>query len=136
MARFPTTYEVRVLQERITLHRACFGADPFSVLGGLRSNYENRRDRPHPADLHATILHMAVSMFEKADTIERLARRHPARIGTHVMSLALQPWVRRLRGGHERSRALVGVGRADSAAGVCDRRQKGALTCDISSRVR
>jgi hypothetical protein len=34
---------------------------------------------------------MAVSMFEKADTIERLARRHPARIGTHVMSLALQP---------------------------------------------
>jgi hypothetical protein len=51
---------------------------------------------------------MAVSMFEKADTIERLARRHPARIGTHVMSLALQ-----LRGGHERSRTLVGVGRAD-----------------------
>ena len=91
MARYPTTYEILVLEENITLHRACFGADPFSVLGGLRSNYENWRDRPHPADLHATILHMAVSMFEKADTIERLARRHPARIGTHVMSLALQP---------------------------------------------
>jgi hypothetical protein len=91
MARYPNTYEVRVLQERITLHRACFGADSLSVLAGLRSNFENRRDPPHPADLHATILHMAVSMFEKADTIERLARRHPARIGTHLMSLTLQP---------------------------------------------
>ena len=37
------------------------------------------------------MLHMAVSMFEKADTVERLARCHPTRIGTHVMSLALQP---------------------------------------------
>jgi len=91
MARYPNTYEVHVLQAGVTLHRGCFGSDETSVLSGLRSNYENRRDRPHPADLHATILQMAVSMFEQAENIERMARRHPARIGTHILSLTLQP---------------------------------------------
>lgn len=42
-------------------------------------------------DLRATALHMATSLFEDRSFVERLARRRPDRIGTHVMQIELQP---------------------------------------------
>ncbi len=91
MAPLPTEILVVVLQEEMTLYRACGGDTPAAVEASLRSNYEIRRSPPHPADLHATVLHMAVSMFARADTISRMARRNPDRIGTHVAQLRLAP---------------------------------------------
>lgn len=91
MADLPTEFVIQVLQEPARLYRACFGEDAAAVETGLRSNYENRRQPPHPADLHATVLHMAVSMFDRSDTVIRMARRRPDRIGTHVITVDLEP---------------------------------------------
>ncbi len=44
----------------------------------------------HPADLRATVLHMAVSMFEDGDLLARLASRRPDRIGTHLARVELE----------------------------------------------
>ena len=56
MAEFESEFHVVVLQEPTRLYRGCFGPD--RVVEALKSNYENGRN-PHPADLRATILHMA-----------------------------------------------------------------------------
>jgi hypothetical protein len=56
----------------------------------MRSNYETGRPT-HPADLRATVLHMAVSMFEDAEGLSPLARRRPDRVGTHVARVLLRP---------------------------------------------
>jgi hypothetical protein len=90
MAHLPVEYLVHVVQEPMVLHRTCFGADARAVEAGLMSNYEARRQPPHPADLHATILHMAVSMFEDWSKLEAMARRRPERLGTHIMTVHLQ----------------------------------------------
>jgi hypothetical protein len=86
---YPTEYTVRLVQEPMTLYRACNGRDEASLLTSLRSNYEVSRHPPHPADLYATVLHMAVSMFDRQGTIASMARRRPDRIGTHVARLDL-----------------------------------------------
>lgn len=85
-----SAFLVVVLQEAKTLYRGCFGDDPRSLVEALSSNYEMRRS-PHPQDLRATALHMAVSGFEDRERIAALARRRPQRIGTHVLKLELQP---------------------------------------------
>ncbi len=76
------------MDEPITLHRGCFGER--HVLEALQSNFQGGRS-PHPEDLRATVLHMAVSMFESFDVVHRLCARRPDRIGTHVLSVELQP---------------------------------------------
>jgi hypothetical protein len=91
MARFDMEFHVVVLGESLTLHRACHGGDRRALERALMSNFQARRDPPHPADLHATVLHMAVSMFETRENIMRMARRRPDRIGTHIATLALEP---------------------------------------------
>ena len=88
---YPSEYLVRVLQEPIRLHRACHGDDQSAMLEALRSNYERDRRPPHPADLHASVLRMAVSLFERPDGLAHLARQRPERIGTHIVTLRLQP---------------------------------------------
>jgi hypothetical protein len=88
MAGFETEFHVVVLQEPRRLYRGCFGSDRIDE--ALKSNYENGRN-PHPADLRATVLHMAVSLFEDKDLVLHLARRRPDRIGDHVATIDLQP---------------------------------------------
>jgi hypothetical protein len=56
---FPITVEL--VEEPRTLFPACHGSTVTEITAALRSNYETGRP-PHPADLKATILHMAVSM--------------------------------------------------------------------------
>ncbi len=85
-------FHVVVLQEPKTLHRGCSGDDPRSLMEALSSNYEMGRS-PHPQDLRATVLHMAVSGFEDRDRLASLARRRPQRIGTHILTVELQPRV-------------------------------------------
>lgn len=82
---FPIT--VALLERPMTVFRGCDGA---AVVDAMRSNYETGRPA-HPADLRATVLHMAVSMFEDAEPLLRLARRRPDRIGTHLARVELQP---------------------------------------------
>lgn len=91
MVRFETEFRVVVLGEPLTLYRACHGLDRRAVERTLMSNFQARREPPHPADLHATVLHMAVSMFQKRENLERMARRRPDRIGTHIATVALEP---------------------------------------------
>lgn len=90
MARLDSSIRVDVLQRPLVVYRGCHGSDAGAVRDAMRSNYETGRS-PHPADLRATVLHMAVSMFEADDVLLRLARRRPDRVGTHVARLELQP---------------------------------------------
>lgn len=54
------------------------------------SNFQACRS-PHPADRHATLLYMGVSMFDRPEPITRLARVFPERIGTHLVRVDLAP---------------------------------------------
>jgi len=85
---FPIT--VALLERPMTVFRGCHGAENAAVVDAMRSNYETGRPA-HPADLRDTVLHMAVSMFEDAEVLLRLARRRPNRIGTHLVRVELQP---------------------------------------------
>jgi hypothetical protein len=90
MAGFDFPITVALLTRTMTLYGACHGADTTAVRNTMRSNYESGRS-PHPADLRATVLHMAVSMFEDPDGLSRLAARRPDRVGTHLARVELQP---------------------------------------------
>lgn len=89
MARLDSSIRVDVLERRLIVFRGCQGSDADAVRDAMRSNYEARRS-PHPADLRATVLHMAVSMFEASGPLVRMARRRPDRVGTHVARLELR----------------------------------------------
>lgn len=91
MARFEMEFRVVVLGDSHTLYRACHGRDRRALERAFTSNFQAGREPPHPADLHATVLHMAVSMFEKRENLGRMARRRPDRIGTHIATLGLEP---------------------------------------------
>lgn len=90
MPRFPTQFRVLVLREPLTLYRGSHGADDLSVEAALTSNFQARRT-PHPADRHATVVHMAVSMFDRPEPVTRLAHLFPGRIGTHLIRVDLAP---------------------------------------------
>jgi hypothetical protein len=74
----------------VTLYRGCHGGEPEDLLAAMRSNYASGR-RPHPADLRAAVLVMAVSMFEDAAFVRRVARARPESVGTHVAEVELRP---------------------------------------------
>jgi hypothetical protein len=61
------------------LYRACSVGWPGDV-DDMRSNYERNRST-HPEDRRATVLHMAVSMFENRDVVATLCLRNPQRLG-------------------------------------------------------
>jgi hypothetical protein len=83
----PSPYAVHVVDDEITLHRPCFGADDPLLLYALRSNHENGRAGAEVNALLAT----SVSMFERVETVTRLARRRPERVGSHIMTVILLP---------------------------------------------
>jgi len=83
---FPIT--VQLLERQLVVYRGCRGTSAKALTDAMRSNYELGR-KPHPADLRATVLHMAVSMFEDGDRLRRLALHLPERIGTHIARLEL-----------------------------------------------
>ena len=83
-----TEFRVVVLQEPMTLYRGGFG--PTHVMEAMQSNFQAGRS-PHPQDLRATVLHMAVSMFERFDVVRSICARRPERAGTHVITIRLQP---------------------------------------------
>lgn len=90
MQRLPSEFRVLVVREARTLYRGCHGADAASLEASLMSNFQARR-RAHPADRHATALHMAVSMFDRPEPVTRLANAFPGRIGTHLLRIELSP---------------------------------------------
>jgi len=81
---------VALVEQPMTVYRGCHGPHGEAVTDAMRSNYETGRPT-HPADLRATVLHMAVSMFEDAEVLSHLARRRPDRVGTHVARVLLRP---------------------------------------------
>lgn len=85
---FPIT--VALLERPMTVFRGCDDVGRAALVDAMRSNYETGRPA-HPADLRASVLHMAVSMFEDAEVLLRLARRRPDRIGTYLARIELQP---------------------------------------------
>jgi len=90
MAAFESEFHVHVLTKPMTLYRGCRGRDQRALEEAVSSNFQVGRS-PHPTDLHAAVLYMAVSMFASSATIAALARRRPGRIGTHVACMELQP---------------------------------------------
>lgn len=90
MSRLPAEFRVLVLREARTLYRGSHGADDANLEASLMSNFQGRR-RTHPVDRHATVLHMAVSMFDRPEPVTRLANAFPARIGTHLVRIDLAP---------------------------------------------
>jgi hypothetical protein len=88
MAGFESEYHVFVLQEPMQLFRAI--VDPDQIEEDFKSNYERGRS-PHPADLRATVLHMAVSLFEDPRTVARVARRAPNRLGRYIVTIEIRP---------------------------------------------
>jgi hypothetical protein len=79
---------VETLAEPRTLYRGA--RDAHQPVDACRSNYELGR-KPHPADLRAHVLAVAVSMFEDGGFVAQMCRRHPARIGSHVVRFDLRP---------------------------------------------
>lgn len=88
MADYQSEYRVFVLERPMHLFRAV--VDPGQIENDFRSNHERGRS-PHPTDLRATVLHMAVSLFEDPTVVRRLAKRAPERLGRHVATLDPAP---------------------------------------------
>jgi hypothetical protein len=71
------------------LYRARFVGWPGDV-DDMRSNYERNRST-HPEHRRATVLHMAVSMFENRDVVATLCLRNPQRLGEYIAEVDLEP---------------------------------------------
>lgn len=81
---------MRVLDEELRLYRACSGPGNPAHIDSFRSHYELRRP-PRGVEAWATVLYMAVSMFETAVPCWSLMERTRGRIGDHVAELRLGP---------------------------------------------
>lgn len=70
------------------LYRGCFSAarDEWD----MKSNYE-RGFKPHSLADAATVLYMAVSMFDNRDEVVDRCQRHPRRVGEYVAEVDLHP---------------------------------------------
>lgn len=75
----------------MTLYRSCRGVDDAGLEHALSSNFQARREPPHSADLRATVLYMAVSMFDRPTVLEKMARKSRGRNGTYIARLELEP---------------------------------------------
>lgn len=86
----PPEIHARVLVDEMRLYRACRspGADPR--VESFRSHYELQRP-PRGVETWATVLHMAVSMFQAPEQCWNLIERTRGRIGDRVAELLLGP---------------------------------------------
>ena len=82
--------DVRVLETEMQLFRIYRSADEAGRLDSFRSHYELQRP-PRGPENRATVLHMALSMFETADACWKLVERTRGKIGDHVAELRLLP---------------------------------------------
>ncbi len=81
---------VRVLDDEMRLYRACAGAADGVDLDSFRSHYELKRP-PRGPENRATVIHMALSMFEEPEPCWNLIERTRGKIGDHVAELHLTP---------------------------------------------
>jgi hypothetical protein len=81
---------VVVLEEQTRLYRVSRGPDDPDQVDSFRSHYELRRPPRGPED-RATVIHMAISMFETPEPCWSLIERTRGRIGDHVAELHLLP---------------------------------------------
>lgn len=86
--KFPIS--VHLVERPRVLFRAVHGPEQPELIEAMRSNYDAQRP-PHPSDRKATVLHMAVSMFEDGGALARFASRAPERLGTYVARVELRP---------------------------------------------
>jgi hypothetical protein len=85
-----TNVDVRVLDQEMRLYRACAVESASLSLDSLRSHYELRRP-PRGPENRATVIHMALSMFEEPEPCWSLIERTRGKIGDHVAELRLTP---------------------------------------------
>ena len=72
------------------LYRACAGSADGVALDSFRSHYELKRP-PRGPENRATVIHMALSMFEEPEPCWNLIERTRGKIGDHVAELHLTP---------------------------------------------
>lgn len=82
--------DVRVLDAEMRLYRACAGSADGVALDSFRSHYELKRP-PRGPENRATVIHMALSMFEEPEPCWDLIERTRGKIGDHVAELRLTP---------------------------------------------
>jgi hypothetical protein len=82
--------DVRVLDEEMRLYRACAGSAGGVALDSFQSHYELRRP-PRGPENRATVIHMALSMFEEPELCWHLIERTRGKIGDQVAELRLTP---------------------------------------------
>ena len=82
--------DVRVLDAEMRLYRACARSEDGVALDSFRSHYELKRPPRGPAN-RATVIHMALSMFEEPEPCWNLIERTRGKIGDHVAELGLTP---------------------------------------------
>jgi hypothetical protein len=82
--------DVRVLDEEMRLYRACASSADGVDLDSFRSHYELKRP-PRGPENRATVIHMALSMFEGPEPCWNLIERTRGKLGNHVAELRLTP---------------------------------------------
>jgi hypothetical protein len=82
--------DVRVLDEEMRLYRACASSAEGVDLDSFRSHYELKRP-PRGPENRATVIHMALSMFEEPEPCWDLIERTRGKIGDHVAEMRLTP---------------------------------------------
>jgi hypothetical protein len=82
--------DVRVLDAEMRLYRACAGSAEGVALESFRSHFELKRP-PRGPENRATVIHMALSMFEEPEPCWDLIERTRGKIGDQVAELHLTP---------------------------------------------
>lgn len=87
---FPREVRIRILDRELRLYRACFAPADAVPMDSFRSHYELQRP-PRGVEKWATVIYMAVSMFETDAPCWELIDRTRGRIGDRVGELSLGP---------------------------------------------
>jgi hypothetical protein len=87
---FPCEVRVGILDRELPLYRACFATSDTASVDSFRSHYELQWP-PRGVEKWATVIYMAVSMFETRAPCWDLIERTQGRIGDRVGELRLGP---------------------------------------------